>query len=108
MSKKKPQNDLQENGEQEERPKRTMLYFTQENLIIPYWGMTTIEKSEQFDDNTMKWQHTIVLNKNFPTESTANPIGERTLRYNTVEQRDKAFDGIIQTLIDLDYQFVTF
>ena len=36
---------MNENGEQEEKQvKRPMIYFERENLLMPIWGILTIEK----------------------------------------------------------------
>ena len=83
---------MNSNGEQEEKQvKRPMIYFERENLIMPIWGILTIEKDWEVSNNFMLYK--IIINKGLePSERC--PIGEKTFNFGTEEVRDAKFNSI--------------
>lgn len=80
------------NEEQEEKQvKRPMIYFERENLIMPIWGILTIEKDWGFTNRSTLY--TIVINKGLePSERC--PIGEKIFTFEVEKARDAKFNDI--------------
>ena len=83
---------MNENGEQEDKQvKRPMIYFERENLIMPIWGILTIEKDFGFSNKSAFYS--IVINKGLePSERC--PIGEKTFIFGVEKARDDKFNAI--------------
>ena len=82
-------------GQEEKQVKRPMIYFERENLIMPIWGILTIEKDWEISNNFMLYK--IVINKGLEP-SERYPIGEKTFIFGTEKSRDDKFDNIVNTM----------
>lgn len=92
--------------ESEKKPKkRPYLHFKEFGLVIPFWAIVSVEKSQEMVQRSGKyvWVHEIIINRGI--ESSPNmPFGERVLAYDKEEIRDAKFDVLTKTLGEHNYE----
>lgn len=85
--------------------KRPYLHFKEFGLVIPFWAIVSVEKSQEMVQRSGKyvWMHEIIINRGM--ESSPNmPFGERTLSWEKEEIRDAKFDALTKTLGEHNYE----
>ena len=93
-----------EDGEKKPK-KRPYLHFKEFGLVIPFWAIVSVEKSQEMVRRSGKyvWVHEIIINRGI--ESSPNmPFGERVLAYDKEEIRDAKFDALTKTLGEHNYE----
>lgn len=93
-----------EDGEKKPK-KRPYLHFKEFGLVIPFWAIVSVEKSQEMVQRSGKyvWMHEIIINRG--VESSPNmPFGERTLGWEKEEIRDAKFDALVKTLGEHNYE----
>lgn len=93
-----------EDGEKKPK-KRPYLHFKEFGLVIPFWAIVSVEKSQEMVLRSGKyvWVHEIIINRGM--ESSPNmPFGERVLAYEKEEIRDAKFDALTKTLREHNYE----
>ena len=93
-----------EDGEKKPK-KRPYLHFKEFGLVIPFWAIVSVEKSQEMVQRSGKyvWVHEIIINRGM--ESSPNmPFGERTLSWGKEEIRDAKFDALVKTLAEHNYE----
>ena len=95
---------VSEDGEKKPK-KRPYLHFKEFGLVIPFWAIVSVEKSQEMVHRSGKyvWVHEIIINRGI--ESSPNmPFGERVLAYEKEEIRDAKFDALTKTLGEHNYE----
>ena len=92
---------------EKQRPRRTMLRFDRDGMVIPVWGILTIDKDVAINDNTCHMQYQIIINKGMETGTPQCVIGERRLIYYNEQRRDEAYECILSQLEESGVEFVT-
>lgn len=93
-----------EDGEKKPK-KRPYLHFKEFGLVIPFWAIVSVEKSQEMVQRSGKyvWVHEIIINRGI--ESSPNmPFGERTLSWEKEEIRDAKFDALTKKLEEHNYE----
>ena len=93
-----------EDGEKKPK-KRPYLHFKEFGLVIPFWAIVSVEKSQEMVQRSGKyvWVHEIIINRG--VESSPNmPFGEHTLSWEKEEIRDAKFDALTKTLGEHNYE----
>lgn len=98
---------LMEDMQGEKKPKKRPYFYLQDfGLVIPYWGIISIEKTEEWGriNHNTQLVYGLVINRGI--ESSPNmPFGERKTIYEKQEIRDRKFDAIIQAMQEHNYEF---
>ena len=94
-----------EDGEKKPK-KRPYFYFEDFGLIIPYWGIISVEKTYEWGRINGKTQMVYGLVINQGIESSPNmPFGERKTIYADQAVRDAKFDAILKAMEEHNYEF---
>lgn len=100
--------DIVKNDE-EKRPKKKVIFFNKEEMLVPVWAILTVEKSEGYIvDHLSNWIPIfyIYINKGMQ-QSQECIIGEKTLTYENIEARDRDFKAILDIMGENFYDIVT-
>lgn len=94
-----------EDGEKKPK-KRPYFYLEDFGLIIPYWGIVSVEKTYEWGRVDGKTQMVYGLIINQGIESSPNmPFGERKTVYANQAVRDSKFDAIMAAMEKHNYEF---
>ena len=86
--------------------KRPYFYLEDFGLIIPYWGIISVEKTYEWGrvDGKTAMVYGLVINQGI--ESSPNmPFGERKTVYANQAVRDSKFDAIMAAMEKHNYEF---
>jgi chaperonin GroEL (HSP60 family) len=94
-------------GETEKKPKKRPYFYLEDfGLIIPYWGIISVEKTYEWGRINGKTQMVYGLIINQGIESSPNmPFGERKTVYANQEVRDSKFNAIVKAMEEHNYEF---
>ncbi len=96
-------------NDEEKRPKKRVVFFNKEEMLVPVWAILTIEKGEGYVvDHLSKWTPVfyIYINRGMQ-QSQECLIGEKTLEYDNIEVRDRDFGTILEIMGADFYDIVT-
>lgn len=87
--------------------KRPMLHFADAGLIMPPWALVTIELDTMFVERPKAgFKYGIVINRGMES-SPGNPVGEKSVWYDTPELAKSKLDVIMEQMKALNYEFTT-
>ncbi len=91
----------------EKKPKKRPYFYLEDfGLIIPYWGIVSVEKTYEWGKIDGKTQMVYGLVINQGIESSPNmPFGERKTIYANQAVRDSKFDAIMAAMEKHNYEF---
>lgn len=91
----------------EKKPKKRPYFYLEDfGLIIPYWGIVSVEKTYEWGKINGKTQMVYGLVINQGIESSPNmPFGERKTVYANQAVRDIKFDAIMAAMEKHNYEF---
>ena len=94
-------------GEQEKKPKKRPYFYLEDfGLIIPYWGIISVEKTYEWGKINGQTQMVYGLVINQGIESSPNmPFGERKVVYANKDVRDSKFFAIMEAMEKHNYEF---
>lgn len=87
--------------------KRPMLYFADAGLVMPPWALVTIELDTMFVERPKAgFKYGIVINRGMES-SPGNPVGEKSVWYDTPELAQSKLELIMEQMKTLNYEFTT-
>lgn len=85
-------------GEGKQKPKKPVLYFKEAGLVIPVWGVLTLEKSIRWETKPKtRAVYGIVINQGMEPSQMC-PVGEKSFWYEKENMRDEKFEDIVETM----------
>ena len=94
-------------GGEKPKPKKPVFYFKEIGLVIPIWGVLTLEKS--IDWSSVPQTHAvygIVINRGMePSQSC--PVGEKAMWYEKEEVRDQRYEEMISMMNETNFKVIT-
>ena len=89
-----------------QKPKKPVLYFPDAGLVIPVWGVMTLEKTFEWAKNPIRIIYGIVINKGLETSAMC-PVGEKSLWFEKEKLRDERFNEIIGAMDSSNFKVIT-
>lgn len=102
---KKNYNNADTEDSQEQRPKKNMVLFNQDGLLVPLWSILTIQKDMNFGGNKNQ-RYCLVINKGIE-QSPTTPIGEHTFYYSTEKALTDVFDALLGIMQETNCNILT-
>ena len=99
--------DLLGLDEEEKRPKKPMFFFQSIGLLMPVWGVLTLEREMRWEEKPrMHPIYCIVINRGMePSQMT--PIGERCLTFEKEETMVRKYNEILGAMSETAYKVIT-
>ena len=80
------------------KPKKPVFYFREIGLVMPIWGLLTLEKEMRWEDKPKQHPvYCIVINRGMEPSQNC-PIGEKCITYEKENIRDKSYDEIVDAM----------
>lgn len=89
----------EENGEQQTRLRRTMLYFKEIGLLMSAYELHTVEKTREWNDNPYYpgFRHGIAINKDIQPGQFVNKV-DIDIWYEKEKVRDEKWEKLMEVL----------
>ena len=80
------------------KPKKPVFYFQEIGLVMPIWGLLTLEKEMRWEEKPKQHPvYCIVINRGMEPSQNC-PIGEKCIIYEKENIRDKSYDEIVNAM----------
>lgn len=89
------------------KPKKPVFHFKEFGLVIPVWGVLTLEKDLMWlEKPRVRPVYGIVINRGME-QSQMCPIGEKSMWYEKESKRDADYDKIIEEMKRTTFNVIT-
>lgn len=97
-----------ETDDDEEQVRKYVVHFPDFGITMSLFGIESIDKDMRFVDNLNhpRWQYGITINKGIEP-SQRFPIVDKSVWFEKEEVRDKRYDDIITSLVELGFKVIT-
>lgn len=80
------------------KPKKPVFYFQEIGLVMPIWGLLTLEKEMRWEEKPKQHPvYCIVINRGMEPSQNC-PIGEKCITYEKENIRDKSYGEIVNAM----------
>ncbi len=97
-----------EDGDEEDKVKKYVVYFPDFGLTISLFGIESIEKDMRFVESmkSPRWQYGITINRGM-NPSERYPVTDKSVWFEKEEVRDKRYDDMMNTLAELGFKVIS-
>lgn len=86
--------------------KKTMFFFSEIGLMMPAWALFTVEKDEKWETKPKTHMvYGIIINGGMES-AQGNPVGEKSIWFDKINERDKKFNLLIDKMNDVNYNVI--